>query len=215
MKPRLLYLHGFGSTANSKKGVAVSEHLAKRDVVVERLDLRVPSFELLRLSAMIDVTRNAIGDHWDRCVLLGSSLGALTATRVAERDARVSGLVLLAPAFQLMPRWRAQLGEEAWSAWERTGWREIQDYSTGGKAQLHFDFTEDVGAIDVGEPDVRVPTLIIHGTRDEAVPIEHSRRFAAGKRHVRLVEVDDVHELVASVPRILAEIDAFLRPWLG
>lgn len=212
--PRFLYLHGFGSTANSKKGVAVSEHLACRGVTVERLDLRVPSFEHLRLSAMIDVARAAIGGERDRAVLLGSSLGALTAARVAELDARVSGLVLLAPAFRLMARWQVQLGA-AWDEWRRTGWREVTDYATGGTARLDFGFTEDVAQVDVGFPDVRVPTVIIHGVGDESVPIEHSRAFAANKRHVRLVEVDDAHELVASLPTILDETERFLAPWIA
>ena len=53
----------------------------------------------------------------------------------------------------------------------------------------------------VGEPDVRVPTCIVHGTRDDVVDIARSRDFAREKRHVRLVEVDDGHELVASIPR--------------
>lgn len=212
--PRFLYLHGFGSTANSKKGVATTEHFATRGVTIERLDLRVPSFERLRLSAMIETTIAAIGGDRDRAVLLGSSLGALTAARVAERDARVSGLVLLAPAFRLLDRWREQLGD-AWSTWERTGWRDVHDYATGQLARIDFGFARDVAAVDVGFPDVRVPTVIVHGTRDEAVPVEHSRAFAAGRRHVRLVEVDDLHELVGSLPRILAEMDAFLAPWIG
>lgn len=214
MTPRFLYLHGFGSTANSKKGVATTEHFAARGVAIERLDLRVPSFERLRLSAMIETTIAAIGGDRDRAVLLGSSLGALTAARVAERDARVAGLVLLAPAFRLIDRWRVQLGDE-WAAWERSGWREVHDYATGQLARIDFGFTEDVAAVDVGFPDVRVPTVIVHGTRDETVPVEHSREFAAGQRHVRLVEVDDGHELVGSLPRILAEMERFLAPWIG
>jgi len=47
------------------------------------------------------------------------------------------------------------------------------------------------------------------------VAIERSREFAAGKRHVRLVELDDGHELIASIPRLLEEADRFLAPWLG
>jgi dipeptidyl aminopeptidase/acylaminoacyl peptidase len=57
---------------------------------------------------------------------------------------------------------------------------------------------------------VRVPTLIIHGTKDDTVTIEHARRFAAGRANVELIELDDGHELIASLPRILAETDRFL-----
>src|SRR5687768_10332668 len=103
--PRILYLHGFASGPRSTKGVAFAEHLARRGVAVDRLDLRVPSLEHLRLSRMIDTVQAAIGSPRDRIVLVGSSLGGLTAARVAERDPRVSGLILLAPAFRMIERW--------------------------------------------------------------------------------------------------------------
>jgi hypothetical protein len=47
------------------------------------------------------------------------------------------------------------------------------------------------------------------------VSIDLSRALALGKRHVRLIELDDGHELTASLPRLLAEADRFLAPWLG
>jgi pimeloyl-ACP methyl ester carboxylesterase len=211
---RFLYLHGFASGPRSTKGMRFAEHFAERGVEIERLDLRVPSFEHLRLSAMISVAQHALGDARERAVVFGSSLGGLTAARLAERDARVSGLVLLAPAFQLVERWKIALGD-AFADWQRSGWREVLDYTTGGKARVDFGFVEDAAALDVGFPDVRVPTLILHGVNDDVVPIDHSRRFAAGKRHVRLVELDDGHELVTSIPRLLAEAEQFLEPWLG
>lgn len=215
MSPRFLYLHGFASSPSSRKAMAFERHYAPRGVALDRLDLRVPTFPDLRLSAMIEVTRQAIGGERDRAVVIGSSLGGLTATRTAEREPRVAALVLMAPAFQLAQRWRGQLGEEAWATWERTNALEVTDRATGKPAHVPFDFIIDILSIDQDFPDIRIPTLIVHGVNDDVVPVEHSRRFAAGKRHVRLVEVDDDHELAASIPRILEESDRFLATWLG
>ena len=206
----ILYLHGFASGPLSKKGVAFEEHFAARGIAIERMNLRVPSFEHLRLSAMIDAVRAALTDE---SILIGSSLGGLTAARVAERDPRVRALLLLAPAFQLVARWREQLGAE-WDAWRSRGWREVADYTTGGMSKIDFGFVEDVEAVDVGYPDVRVPTLILHGTGDDVVPIERSRAFAAQRPWVRLVELADGHELVASLPALLAASTEFLVEWL-
>src|SRR5690242_716245 len=102
--PRILYLHGFASGPGSKKGVAFADHHAVRGIAVDRLNLRVPSFEHLRLSAMIATAQAALGGDRDRAIVVGSSLGGLTAARLAERDPRVIALVLLAPAFQLIDR---------------------------------------------------------------------------------------------------------------
>ncbi|WP_437280082.1 YqiA/YcfP family alpha/beta fold hydrolase [Sorangium sp. So ce375] len=216
--PRWLYLHGFASGPGSTKGVRIAAHFEGRGVAVERLDLRVPSLERLRLRAMIGAVKQAIGGERDRAVVFGSSLGGLTACRVAEEDARVCALVLLAPAFRIMERWRSRLGEEGFRAWEERGWIEVDDYAEKRRARVDFGFAVDAAEVDErsgGWPDVRVPTLIVHGRSDEVVDIELSRTFAAGKRHVRLIEVDDGHELVASIPRIVREADELLRHFLG
>jgi uncharacterized protein len=209
--PRLLYLHGFASGPGSAKGIAFADHYARRGRTVDRLDLRVPSLEHLRLSAMIAAVIAAIGGARDRAVVIGSSLGGLTAARVAERDPRVAALVLLAPAFQLVARWRELAG---WSDWQRLGWREIHDHEANQPARVDFGLARDAMAVDVGFPDVRVPTLILHGVHDDVVAIEHARTFATDKPHVRLVELDDGHDLIASLPRLLAETDRFLSGWL-
>jgi uncharacterized protein len=204
--PRWLYLHGFASGPGSFKGVALAKHYEARGITLHRLNLRLPSFEHLRLSAMIDAARDALGGERDRAVLLGSSLGALTACR------------LLAPAFRLFERWRQRLGEEGWRAWQEEGWLETDDYVEKRRSRVDFGFALDAQAIDArsgGWPDVRVPTLIIHGTADAVVDVGVSRTWAAGKRHVRLVEVDDGHELAASLPRIKVEADAFLAGFLS
>jgi alpha-beta hydrolase superfamily lysophospholipase len=204
---KILYLHGFASGPQSKKGVEFDKYFTARGHEVQRLNLRVPSFEHLRLSAMIETVQAAIDGP---VVLIGSSLGGLTAARVAERDDRVRACVLLAPAFQLVARWKQQLGAAEWDAWRARGTREVDDYTTGAKSSVDFGFVEDVERVDVGYPDVRVPTLVMHGLRDEVVPVDRARTFATGKPNVRLVELDDGHELVASLPRLLAETEAFL-----
>ena len=203
---RYLYLHGFASGPSSTKGVAFEKHFANR-FAIERLNLRVPSFEHLRLSAMIETVRARVtGDT----VIIGSSLGGLTAARVAEGEPRVRALVLLAPAFQLAQRWRAMLGP-AFADWERTGWRDVTDYTTGQPARVDFGFVEEAARIDVGFPRITCPTLILHGRGDDTVPIERSRDFAAQTPSARLVELDDGHELTHSLPTLLAETDRFLE----
>ncbi|HEV7559718.1 MAG TPA: YqiA/YcfP family alpha/beta fold hydrolase [Kofleriaceae bacterium] len=204
----ILYGHGFASGPRSTKGLAFEAHFAAIGVAIDRLDLRVPSLEHLRLSAMIDTVRAAITDQ---AIVIGSSLGGLTAARAAERDPRIVALVLMAPAFQLIARWRQR---PDWEAWQRTGWLAIHDFAENKPARVDIGFADDAAAIDIGYPDVRVPTLIFHGNHDDAVSIERSREFVAGNQHARLVELDDGHDLIASVPVILDETNRFLRPWL-
>ena len=216
--PRWLYLHGFASGPRSTKGTKLCEHFAARGVTMQRLDLRVPSLEQLSFGAMTRVLVEALGDARDRAVVFGSSLGGLTAARVAESDARVCALVLLAPAFRIAERWRARLGDEGWRAWESSGFADIHDYAEDRPARVHFEFIRELAALDAaggGWPDLRVPTLIVHGRADDTVDPQLSRDFARGKPWIRLVEVDDGHELTQSLSKIADEADAFLSPFLG
>src|SRR6185503_3591212 len=139
MGPRYLYLHGFASGPRSKKGVALAAHFERRGATLERLDLRVPSLEHLRLSAMLETIAEAIGGPRERAGVLGSSLGALAAARLAENDARVAALVLLAPAFRLGDRWRRRLGDLL-RHWEEGGWLPVVDHTTGGQARVDIGF---------------------------------------------------------------------------
>jgi uncharacterized protein len=216
--PRWLYMHGFASGPSSKKGTTLAAHVARLGVELELLDGRRPSLEHMRLGAIIGVIRDAIGGPHDRAVVFGSSLGGLAAARAAEEDPRICALVLLAPAFRIAERWRLRMGEEAWRDWEDSGWLEVQDYAEKRTGRVDFEFIRDAKSLDArsgGWPDVRVPTLIVHGRGDDTVDPELSRAFAAGKRHVRLIEVDDGHELAASLGRIAAEAERFLTPFLG
>lgn len=210
--PRILYLHGFASGPASAKGLAFERFYGTHGIAIQRLDLRRPSLPNLRLSAILTTIGSAL-DGAERAILIGSSLGGLAAARFAEREPRVAALVLLAPAFQLVPRWRARVGEAAWRAWQETGWMEVHDHSTGKPAHVDYGFIEDTQSIDEaggGWPKVTVPTLVFHGLRDDVVDIGLSRQLVARSANVRLVELNDDHQLVDSLPRLLTETYDFL-----
>ena len=218
---RLLYAHGFASGPASSKGRALDALCAARGQRLERLDLRVPDRERLRLSAMIDVVRGALGEG-DRAIAIGSSLGGLTVARAAERDPRIVGVLLIAPAFRLVERWRQRTGEAQWEAWRTRRTMDYPDHSSpDGVLRVDFGFVEDAAEVDCDDapdgadsqgglgprwPDVRVPTTVLHGQRDETVDPALSRTFARGRPNVKLIELDDDHQMHASIPRIDAEL---------
>ncbi len=214
--PRLLYLHGFASGPQSSKAVRFAAHAAAQfGLEIERLDLRVPSFQHLRLSEMVRTVVGQIGEANERVVVMGSSLGGLTAAHVAAADPRVVALVLLAPAFRIAETWGNRLGPEGVRAWRESGWLEVDDHAHGGKARVDFGFMEELEQLTGSMPDVRVPTLIIHGTNDDVVPPRVSAELAEGLPHVRRIEVDDGHELRDSMDAWLPMVDSFLTPYFG
>jgi len=207
---RIAYLHGFGSGPESTKGRALGAAMGAVGMSLDRLDLNRPSFSELTFSASL-----AVIDDWyataagTRVTLIGSSLGGYLAARWAELNpAAMHALVLLCPGLDMAQRWPALLGAQAMARWRAEGTLALPD-ARGKPTPVHWRFIEDA-LTHPRLPRPSCPTLVIHGTRDAIVPIEGSRAWVASLPDARLVEVDDVHELHASMPRIISDTLAFL-----
>jgi hypothetical protein len=59
--------------------------------------------------------------------------------------------------------------------------------------------------------EVRQPTIVFQGVRDDAVDYRTVERFAATRPNVVLTLVDDDHQLMASLSRIWNEMAQFLK----
>ena len=209
---RYAYLHGFASSASSKKGLALRERFARSGIELWLPDLNRPSFAKLSHRAMLAHldAMDELGDRNKPWRLIGSSLGGWLAARWAElRPARIDRLVLLCPGFRLAERWTERLGEDALLQWERDGELAIPD-ATGAPVAVHHAFLRESWE-NVEEPAPTCPVLVIHGTRDETVPVESSRRWSHGRANVTLVEVDDDHALTRSLDVIEMETRRFFR----
>lgn len=198
-----IYLHGFASSPASTKARAFAARFPGLLVP----DLNDGGFERLTLSrvqAQVDALARGAGAD---LVLFGSSLGGYSAALWQARHRRARGLVLLAPAFDLGARWRA---------------RERLAVGADGRARVfHFglgrevpfdevDFLADA-ALYEPFPCVEAPVLVLHGIRDDVVPVALAREFCARTPSARLVEYDAGHELAEVVPALLAETAGFLE----
>jgi pimeloyl-ACP methyl ester carboxylesterase len=176
-------------------------------VTLELPDLNLPIFAELSHGAMLRGVDEMAGkdDPWR---LIGSSLGGWLAARWAElHPERVERLVLLCPGFDLASRWPVLLGDLGMDGWRGHGYFPFED-AAGQFVLVHYGFYEEALA-QPATPEVPCPTLIVHGTRDEVVPIDSSRRYAETRDHVELIEVDDDHKLAASIDRIADEVARF------
>lgn len=205
---RYAYLHGFASGPRSRKGLALRARFAEAGQRLELPDLNRPSFAQLSHAAMLAHLDAFDAEGSDRRPwrLIGSSLGGWVAARWAElRPERVDRLLLLCPGFGLAERWPTLLGEEAMERWRRDGAYPMRD-GAGVEVPVHYAFYEEACA-EVAAPAPACPIQIIHGKRDEVVPIASSREYVEAHPQASLVEVDDDHSLMASLPAIVAEVE--------
>ncbi|HSP15070.1 MAG TPA: YqiA/YcfP family alpha/beta fold hydrolase [Thermoanaerobaculia bacterium] len=208
MIPAVLYIHGFASSPQSSKLVAL-ERIIDGEIELNAPDMNVPSFEQLDFEAM---TQLALAEAHRRPprVIVGSSLGALVALEAVRRGIRVP-LVLIAPAVGIGERWRSKLppGDPI----------EVFNHARNAQAPIHRAFFETMAAVQPEHEAPEVPVTILMGRNDESVPFSWVRnvweewtrgaRLVAASKFIEIAGGD--HGLVAHVETIANEIRAAVK----
>ncbi len=215
-RPSFVWLHGFASSPGSSKAKFIRQQLARRGVWLQIPDLNLPDFRSLTIGrglALVDdlARQSPTGD----IVLCGSSLGGITAAIwAAQNPQKCRKLILLAPAFCLAKRWDDSLNQADVARWKRDGQLEVEHYAWGQKLMLARNFIDEAARYD-DFPLPDAPTLVLQGKEDTTVVPELAREFTArmtaAHKPVRLVELDDGHELNRDLPRLWTEMAAHLN----
>lgn len=210
--PHVIYLHGLGSSPDSVKARLVSGWCDELGLATTTPSLSIPSFERLSVDAVVSHVVDLVGGLPSRqsVILAGSSFGGFAAlhafARLSEGErARVRGLFLMAPVFYPWHRTSGLLTPEVERVWQTQGTFPIAESATGRDVQVHFKFIEELRRYSSDAVALSVPTLVMHGTRDETVSHEQSEEFASKHASVRLVLLDDDHQLIAQ-PDYLKEL---------
>jgi pimeloyl-ACP methyl ester carboxylesterase len=133
-------------------------------------------------------------------IVAGSSMGGLAAANASalRPDADFS-LLLIAPAFGLADLWRTGMPAAQMDAWKTTGSIAYHHHGFGHHIELPWDFME--AADKLSWPTLNHPTVILHGTDDDVVPIENSRKVPGV---VALLEIEDGHRMQLAMPHFAA-----------
>ncbi|WP_072395349.1 alpha/beta fold hydrolase [Hyphomicrobium sp. CS1GBMeth3] len=205
----LLWLTGLKSDMISTKAEALAAWTAQHGLGFTRFDYSGHGrseglFEEATLSDWLEETAAVFHEITaGPQILVGSSTGAHVALLLLrhlrettpEEAARIRGLVLIAPAWDLTELMWSQLPEEARSEIEEKGfWVRPSAYDPAGYI-ITRQFMEDGRrhllkdtAFDPGRP-----VLVLQGAEDRDVPIEHARalRTVLAGDWVRITEVPD------------------------
>jgi uncharacterized protein len=211
---RVVYLHGFASSPQSTKARFFERKFSEAGVPFEAPALDRGSFEKLTITGQLEVIDKAVSRTaatGDVVVLMGSSLGGYLAALYADDHPQaVDRLVLMAPAFGFLERWKTRFSPQEMAEWKRQGWAPVFHYGTRTERRLGYQFVED-GARYPPAPDFHQRALILHGRSDAVVPSQASYDYALDHSHTRLVMLDSGHELTDVVEEMWREVAAFLE----
>jgi pimeloyl-ACP methyl ester carboxylesterase len=209
----VLYLHGFASSAKSTKAAFFAAKLVAHGVIVHIPDFNEPDFSTLTITRMLDQVGSEVAsiDDEDAIVPIGSSLGGVVAVQTALRyPARVSRMVLLAPALEFKGEHLETLGDRSVAEWARTQRLDVFHYGFGRVMPVHYELFTDASRYDCLAAQPAMPIQIFQGRRDTAVDPRMVQQWASLRPNVELHLLDDDHQLAASLDVIWKEMRRFL-----
>ncbi len=182
-----VFLPGFASDMQGSKSQLLAQHAQRLGRSWLRFDYRGigrsdGDFAGLSISRYLEDVEAILALVAPRpLVLVGSSMGGWVATLAAQRyPQRIRALLLIAPAYNFIQDYFAALPTEEQKDWQETGLRHWQLGPYGPRFPLAFGAVEDAAAYDLlrHPPRLAIPTLILHGSADDAVPLQRSFTFA-------------------------------------
>jgi pimeloyl-ACP methyl ester carboxylesterase len=208
---RVLYLHGFASSARSTKATFFAEKLASKGIDMLVPDLNQPDFSTLTVTRMLKQAGDAIDAAADPVALIGSSLGGFVAVQAAlKHDAKVQRLVLLAPALDFDGNRLSDLGDRGLDEWKASNRLEVFHYAYGRMMPVLYELYADARRYDAFDAALTQPVQVFQGRRDTSVDPDTVERWASARPNVELHLLDDDHQLLGSLGEIWKQMERFL-----
>ncbi|NQT79941.1 MAG: alpha/beta fold hydrolase [Candidatus Aminicenantes bacterium] len=195
-KPIIILCHGFSTGKDGRTYVRLEEILNAEEISTFRFDFfghgeSEGKFEEITTSEAVDDVLNAIQflkeSGYIKIGLVGSSFGGLASIITASKIKSLYVLALKSPVSDYESMAVEWNNKYEIKIWEEKGFIDVNGVD-GERRRLNYSFYEDAKRIYGygAAKKIKIPTLIVHGDKDETVPIEQSQRTAGLIKNCRL-----------------------------
>ncbi len=198
-KPIVILCHGLGADKESKTYTRLQTILNEKNISTLRFDFfghgeSEGKFEDITVSEGVNDVFNAIDflkkQGYLKMGLFGSSFGGLVSIMADSKINDLSVLVLKSPVSNYEELNHLRYLRKELEEWKEKGYNYFEGKK--GRQKLKYSFFEDFknnnGYKAAGK--IKIPTLIMHGEKDEIVPIDQSKKTACLVKNCRLEVVE-------------------------
>jgi dipeptidyl aminopeptidase/acylaminoacyl peptidase len=218
--PCVLMSHGFESSKDGDKWRAFAPQFYRRGFATLKFSYRGcgtgkgksdGAFENTTLTGRIEDYKSALNYLESTEVgigkvgAIGSSFGGMIA--LAADDNRVKAIVTLATPYRFSP-----IAPEVWQQLQGRGYLEISPEKV-----LREEFFHDMERYDILQKvsQLHQPLLIIHGSRDEVVPVENAYRIYERAKEPKRLEIIEGGDHSLNKPQYWERIMELSLGWFG
>ena len=209
-RPIIILCHGFSTSKDSQTYVRLEKILNERGISTFRFDFfghgeSEGKFEEITVSEAADDIQNAIKllkeSGYKKIGLVGSSFGGMASLIIASKTDELYVVALKSPVSDYMGLIIARANQGEIKTWKKKGFIDITG-AHGEKLKLNYSFFEDSQKLNgfKSAQKIKIPTLIVHGNKDETVPIEQSKKTTHLIENCRL-EIIEGGDHLYSEPR--------------
>jgi len=201
--PAVIMVHGFAKTKSERKFVELSRELAKNGIVSLRFDFSgcgdsEGKFEKMRISKQVEELNAAFQRlikekriDKDRIGIFAHSLGTVVACLFQQKYQVIKCQVLVALALdqeRLIKKWYSK---KEIKEWKRKRYLDTEKFRIGiGYFEEAIDYT---GIL----PEIKIPTSVLHGKKDEDIPEKIAReaflKIRAREKKMVIIREADHH----------------------
>lgn len=196
LRPIIILCHGFTTSKNNSTGIKLEQVLNKENIATFRFDFfghgeSKGDFSEITISRAVDSILRSIeyleSLGYSKIGLFGSSFGGISSIIASSKISDLSLLVLKSPVSDYLEVETMRRSEEDIKEWRDKGYV-IHINSKGEEKKLDYSFFEDIKNNNGYEhaENIKIPTLIVHGDKDDIVPIEQSRKTASIIKNCKL-----------------------------
>ncbi|MAG47838.1 hypothetical protein CL617_04485 [archaeon] len=183
--PLIILSHGFASSKESSTNIELEKVLNENNISTFRFDFyghgeSEGKFENITISEGVDEVLNCVKflkeKGYKKLGLVGGSFGGIVSILAASKLGNgIYLLVLKCPVSNHMEELITKGYRISPEKWKEKGFLEYQK-----NLRLNYSFYEDSVNIDgyKAAESINIPTLIVHGDKDEAVPVEQSKKVS-------------------------------------